>query len=187
MKRQLTIGLGLAVVALTIPLTNKLPIVANLFGTGGAIAGPIQHPQLKLNLVGEKQVIRKDAQGKEVVSWENKDKLTVQPGDVLRYRLVGKNESNRPIRNLRLNLPVPRGTVFILKSAKASVATAQVIYSIDGGRTYSANPTVEVKLPNGKVEKRPAPAEAYTHIRWQFPEPLPAKTSVNVEYQVRVR
>lgn len=187
MKRQLTIGLGIAVVALTIPLTSKLPVVANLFGAGEAIARSMQHPKLQLNLVGEKQVIRKDAQGKEVVSWQSENKLTVRPGDILRYRLLGKNEGDRPIQNLTLNQPVPQGTVFILKSAKASAAKAQVTYSIDGGRTYSANPTVQVRLPNGKVENRPAPAEAYTHIRWNLPGSLPAKTSVNAEYQVKVR
>jgi uncharacterized repeat protein (TIGR01451 family) len=188
MKSKFAIGLGVAAVILTIPFASKLPGVSGLFNSDTAIAKSMQHPKVQLNLVGEKQIISKDAQGKETVSWESGNQLAAQPGDVLRYRLMGKNEGDRSIKNLTLTQPVPKGTVFVLKSAKAaSNQSAQITYSIDAGRSFVEAPTVQVKLANGKVETRPAPAEAYTHIRWNLPDILAAKAPVNAEYQVKVR
>ena len=187
MKRKFAVGLGVAAVGLALPLMGQLPGVSGLFHSPVAIAKPMQHPKLQLNLVGEKQIIRKDDQGKEVISWQSEDRLAVKAGDVVRYRLMGKNEGDRPIKNLTLNQPIPKGTVFILKSVKASASRTQISYSIDGGKTYGVAPTVQVKLLNGKTETRPAPAEAYTHIRWNLPGQLAAKATVNAEYQVKVR
>lgn len=187
MKRQFVIGLGVAAVILTMPFASKLPVVAELFRSDVAIAKAMQHPKVQLNLVGEKQVISKDAQGKETISWQSANQLVVQSGNVLRYRLVGKNEGDRPIKNLTLKQPIPKGTVFILKSAQANNQSAQITYSIDGGRSFVAAPTVQITLANGKVETRPAPPEAYTHIRWNLPGMLAAKAPISVEYQVKVR
>ncbi|MBW4578747.1 MAG: hypothetical protein KME42_04130 [Tildeniella nuda ZEHNDER 1965/U140] len=188
MKRQFAIGLGVAAVILTIPFASKLPVVAGLFHSDVAIAKAMQHPKVQLKLLGEKQVISKDAQGKEVISWNGANQLAVQTGDVLRYRLMGKNEGDRPVKNLTLNQPIPKGTVFVLKSAKvASSQPTQITYSINGGRSFVEAPTVQVALASGKVETRPAPAEAYTNIRWNLPNTLAAKAPVNAEYQVKVR
>lgn len=187
MKRQFALGLGIAVVTLTIPFASKLPAVSGLFNSDVAIAKSMQHPRVQLALIGEKQMISKDAQGKETVSWQG-GQLSAQPGDVLRYRLTGQNEGDRPVKNLTLNQPIPKGTIFVLKSAQAPAnQSAQITYSIDGGRSFVAAPTVQVTLANGKVETRPAPAEAYTHIRWNLPDTLAAKAPVTAEYQVKVR
>jgi uncharacterized repeat protein (TIGR01451 family) len=188
MKRQFAVGLGIAAVMLTIPFAGKLPVVASLFQSDVAIAKAMQHPKVALNLMGEKQVISKDEKGKDVISWQSASQLAVQSGDVLRYRLMGKNEGDRSVKNLTLNQPIPKGTVFVLKSAKAvSGQPTLITYSIDGGRSFVEAPTVQVTLANGKVETRPAPAEAYTHIRWNLPNMLAAKAPVSAEYQVKVR
>ncbi|XGV98435.1 MAG: hypothetical protein ACAF41_05765 [Leptolyngbya sp. BL-A-14] len=187
MKRQFALGLGVAAVILTIPFASKLPVVAGLFHSDVAIAKAMQHPKVQLNLVGEKQVVTKDAQGKDSLSWQG-GQVAVQSGDVLRYRLTGKNEGDRPVKNLTLNQPIPKGTVFVLKSAKVtSNQAARITYSIDAGRSFVEAPTVQVTRSDGKVETRPAPAEAYTHIRWNLPNTLAANAPVNAEYQVKVR
>ncbi|XHX80719.1 MAG: hypothetical protein RBJ76_12540 [Stenomitos frigidus ULC029] len=188
MKRQFAVGLGVTALLLTMPFASKLPVVAGLFDSNVAIAKAAQHPKVQLALMGEKQVISKDAQGKKTISWQGGSQLAVQAGDVLRYRLMGKNEGDRPVNNLTLNQPIPKNTVFILKSAKASASqAAQITYSIDGGRSFVKTPTVPIKLANGTVETRPAPAEAYTHIRWKLSKTLAAKAPVTAEYQVKVR
>lgn len=188
MKRQFALGLGVAAVILTIPFASKLPVVAGLLHSDVAIAKAMQHPNVKLNLLGEKQTISKDAQGKETITWQGGNQLAVQSGDVLRYRLMGKNEGDRPVKNLTLNQPIPQGTVFVLKSAKVtSNQAARITYSIDAGRTFVEAPTVQVTRSDGKVETRPAPAEAYTHIRWNLPSTLAVNAPVTAEYQVKVR
>ena len=188
MKRQFALSLGIAAVILTVPFAGKLPVVAGLFHSDVAIAKAMQHPKVALNLMGEKQVITKDEKGKDVISWKGGNQLAVQSGDVLRYRVLGTNEGDSPVKNLTLNQPIPKGTVFVLKSAKAVAGqSTRITYSIDGGRSFVEAPTVQVKLANGKVETRPAPAEAYTNIRWNVPGTLAAKAPVNAEYQVNVR
>jgi uncharacterized repeat protein (TIGR01451 family) len=103
----------------------------------------------------------------------------------LRYSLKGANKGQQPLSNLVLTQPVPGGMVFQLNSA--SNPGGQVVYSIDGGKSYVAKPMVSVALPNGKTEMRPAPAEAYTHLRWQLSQSLSAGTMVDLSYEVRVR
>jgi hypothetical protein len=75
--------------------------------------------------------------------------------------------------------------VYVLKSANFT-GDAKITYSIDGARSFVENPTIKVILSNGKVETKPAPATAYTHIRVQLPL-VAAKTTVKVTYQTQVR
>ncbi|MBE9004185.1 DUF11 domain-containing protein [Fortiea sp. LEGE XX443] len=141
---------------------------------------------LKLLLSAEKQVLTKDQQGKQKVTWQTlKGQATVQPKDILRYTLTGENRSDRPIKNLTLNQPIPQGMVYILQSANFT-SNAKITYSIDGARSFVENPTIKVTLANGKVETKPAPASAYTHIRFSTPV-LPAKTTLKATYQTQVR
>jgi uncharacterized repeat protein (TIGR01451 family) len=144
--------------------------------------------QVDLKLVGERQVVQRDAQGKEQVTWQAlANNTVVQPGNVVRYTVKGTNTSDRPVTNLVVTQPVPQGTTFVLNSASFSIGKGTMTYSIDSGKTYVASPTIQVKLPDGKVETRPAPAERYTNIRWTINQPIAPKQGVSGSYQVRVR
>ncbi|MEA5572540.1 hypothetical protein [Calothrix sp. UHCC 0171] len=194
LTKRLTIA-TLSTAALLIPFFGVIPGVPNwgemtsaITALSSANAQNIQkQPMVKLQLGAEKQVLSKDIQGKTKTTWQAlQGQVTVQPGDVLRYTLTGANQSDRPVKNLTFNQPIPRGMVYILKSANANT-NAKITYSIDGGRSFVENPRVKVTLPNGKVEEKPAPAEVYTHIRWNFPNAIAAKSAVNGIYQLRVR
>ncbi len=188
MKRSWMIGLGAAAVLATAPFVGSMPVLASLQEFGTNLAAAVQQkPKVALNLVGEKQQIKKDAQGQDVITWQAVgEKVSVQPGDVLRFTLNSKNEGDRPAANLVLTQPIPKGTQYVLNTAIANIP-AQTTYSIDGGRSFVANPTVAVTLPDGKVETRPAPASAYTHVRWTVSQPLAALAATQVAYQVAVR
>ncbi|WP_404800454.1 hypothetical protein [Atlanticothrix silvestris] len=142
--------------------------------------------QIQLRLDAEKQVLATDQQGKQSKKWEPlKGQAVVQPGDMLRYTLSGENKSDRLIKNLTLNQPIPKGMMYVLKSTNVT-NNAKITYSIDSGRSFVENPTIKVTLPNGKVETKPAPATAYTHIRLLIPS-VAAKTTVKATYQTQVR
>ncbi len=180
---------AIAVIAAA-PFVSGMPVVANLQTAKTTIAQNVQRQApVKMSLGAEKQIVQQDAQGKQQISWQLlQGKVTVQPGDVIRYTLAGENNSDRPVKNLVFSQPIPQGTVYILNSANvAQNAGAKTTYSIDNGKTFVQNPTVKVKLANGKVETRPAPAEAYTNIRWNFGATVNPKATTMATYQVKVQ
>ncbi|BBD65715.1 hypothetical protein NIES4072_06080 [Nostoc commune NIES-4072] len=187
MKRLSFAGLGAIALIATVPFVNQVPGVPSLWHSTTAIAQNVKpQGQLQLRLEAEKQVVAQDQQGKQSKKWEPlKGQAVVRPGDVLRYTLSGENKSDRPVKNLVLNQPIPKGMVYVLKSVSAPNNT-KATYSIDGGRSFVENPTVKVTLPDGKVETKPAPANVYTHIRLQVPL-VAAKTTVKATYQTQVR
>lgn len=188
MKNLLTTGIATSLLLTTVSFTTHLPGVVSWWSSNSAVAQrPQKQTALQLRLQAEKQVLTKDQQGKQQVSWQAlKGQAQVKPGDVLRYTLTGENTSDRPIKNLTLNQPIPKGMVYVLKSANISNQEAKITYSIDGGRTFVENPTIEVTLPGGTVATQPAPATAYTHIRLQLPL-VAAKTTVKAMYQTQIR
>ncbi|WP_414529657.1 hypothetical protein [Nodularia chucula] len=188
MKRLSIVGIGAIALMATVSFTGHIPGVAQIWNSGSAVAQNAAQGQVQLRLEAEQQVTTQDQQGKQVKQWRPlKGEVTVQPGDVLRYTLVGENTGDRPVKNLTLNQPIPQGMVYVLKSATTDVnQNSKITYSIDGGSNFVENPTVRVTLPNGNVEVQPAPASAYTHIRLHLPV-VNAKTTVKANYQVQVR
>ncbi|BAZ18099.1 hypothetical protein NIES4071_99820 [Calothrix sp. NIES-4071] len=189
MKKGLYIaGFGIAaVIASLLPVANQ-PAIAQLLNSGATFAQNIlQQPKVNLNLVADKKQLQKDAQGKQIVSWKALDsKVVVLPGDVIRFTVTGKNEGNKAAKNMNVTQPIPQRMVYVLNTAKAS-SNANTTFSIDQGKTFVATPIVKVSLPNGKIEERPAPAEKYTHMRWNFNQELQPNTSVQAAYEVKVR
>jgi uncharacterized repeat protein (TIGR01451 family) len=145
---------------------------------------------VQLALAAEKKTVALDQRGKSVVVWKRIEAAStaVQPADVVRYSVIARNAGELPVRDLSITQPVPLGTRYILDSAAMTTDHApQITYSIDNGQTFTANPTIQVTLPNGKVETRPAPAEMYTHVRWTLTRALDPAVPAKVSYLVRVR
>ncbi len=189
MKRFSIASLSAVALIAGITLSNQIPVVANIFQSGTAVAQNAKKGQVQLRLKAEKKIVSKDAQGKTKVTWQElSNGAQVQRGEVLRYSISGANNGSKAVNNLAINQPIPKGMAFVLNSATVNSNTgAQITYSINGGKTFVKNPTVQVKLADGTVATRPAPDTAYTHVRWNFGKSVPAKASVNGTYQVKVR
>jgi uncharacterized repeat protein (TIGR01451 family) len=112
------------------------------------------------------------------------DKSVAQPGDEIRYRLVFTNTTAGAVKNVQFVDPIPGGLVYAPGSA-TSDQRVRVEYSIDGGRTYSAQPMIAVE-EDGKSVQKPAPAERYTHVRWTVLGSLARGAQVTVEFRGRV-
>jgi uncharacterized repeat protein (TIGR01451 family) len=180
--------LGLATIALiTVPLLSTTPVWAQLQQVGQAAVETLQQkPQVQLQLSAEQKSVEKDEKGQPVTNWKALDQASVvHPGDVLRYSVAGQNLGDRPVANLVINQMIPAQMKYVLNSA-VQPAGMSAVYSIDSGKTFVANPTVQVKLADGTLETRPAPADVYTHIRWNV-NAIAANTSTNVSYQLEVR
>jgi len=110
---------------------------------------------------------------------------TVNSGDVIFYTLTYVNSGDVAATDAVLDDPVPQGTVYVDGSAFGK--DADITFSIDNGKTFRKPSllTYEVKI-NGKMEKRVASPDKYTHIRWTIKE-VPAKGNGQVGFQVRVK
>jgi uncharacterized repeat protein (TIGR01451 family) len=188
MKRSYLLGLGAVALIASVPVVAQIPAAKNLFESNVNAQNVQKQQKVKLQLDAEKQVIVQNQQGKQTKSWQAlKGQASVQPGDVLRYTISSENISDKAVKNLTINQPIPKRMEFVLKSAIGDITSnTKISYSIDGGRSFVENPTVKVTLPNGKVETKAAPASIYTHIRMQIPS-VEAKNIVKGSYQVQVK
>lgn len=87
----------------------------------------------------------------------------VLPGEILRYQLVGKNNSSSPVYSLILTQPIPSEMTYILNSAQGA---SNITFSIDNGVSFNANPQIKIIDENGQEFTKSAPPENYTHVRW---------------------
>jgi uncharacterized repeat protein (TIGR01451 family) len=188
MKRSSIFSVAaIALIATSIPFLDNTPVLAGFQEVGEAIAQAIKGPDVKLNLIVAKKLVTKDAEGKEKITWEElKNNAVVMPGDSLRYQVSSENMGDRAAEDLVITQPIPPKTIYELSSASSN-NNAEITYSIDNGKTYVEQPMVEVTLPDGKVEKRPAPAEAYTHIKWKVSKAIDPKVRLTAMYDVKVR
>jgi uncharacterized repeat protein (TIGR01451 family) len=162
------------------------PEAINRVSTRQKLAPIAQNAAVQLRLEAQKRVVVRDGLRKEQVSWQTlASEAPVQPGDIIRYVQSLNASSQRQVKNLVLTQPIPPKTVYILNSATGT-GTATITYSTDSGKTYSASPEIEVRQPDGRVVRQPAPPGAYTHIRWKFAE-VTAPAAGVATFQVRVQ
>jgi uncharacterized repeat protein (TIGR01451 family) len=109
----------------------------------------------------------------------------VNPGEILDWTITSENNGNVAALEYKAVGHIPQGTTFVADSAKADGAKA--LYSIDGGKSYSAQPTIEVKQADGSVKRLPAPVSMYTEIRYEWADPLAQGDKLSASYKVRVK
>jgi uncharacterized repeat protein (TIGR01451 family) len=157
----------------TTTFTHQLPLQAQLQNNLGTATQPAAK-RVVLTLKAEKKIVK-------IV--DDKPKITyqlvsgrVQPRDILKYTVTARN-GNRPVKNLMLTQPIPKGTTYIKNSATV-LRGAELLFSIDGGKTYTARPM---------IDKKDAPTSAYTNLRWKFNTLMAANAQVNAAYEVEVK
>ncbi len=186
-KRLLTLGLGIALVAATTQ-AQALPTFAEFqLGVTTLAQKILNQPQVEMELSVAKKVVTQDDEGKPQVTWQSLgDQPVVQPGDVLRYQVESQNQGDVAAANFVVTQPIPNKTLYVLDSTTTN-NEANITYSIDGGQTFVAEPTIEVKQPDGTIVNEAAPADRYTHIRWKFGESVAPNANLLAAYQVTVR
>jgi len=110
----------------------------------------------------------------------------VKPGEILDWQIVSSNEGTGAARDYKAVGHIPAGTALVAGSA-AGESGSRVTYSIDGGKTYSTQPVVEERQPDGSVKKVPAPVSMYTEVRYEWSDALAAGGKLSASYKVRVK
>jgi uncharacterized repeat protein (TIGR01451 family) len=170
MTRLFLTSLSTVAISTVMLLGNHLPAI-----------GQLSQPTQLAQAVASKQAIQlRLSQSKKVADGKSFKLVPIssaKPGDVIVYGVTASNISDRPVNKLQINQKIRPGTVYIAKSA-TPISNASLMFSIDGGKTFSPQPI---------VNKKPAPASAYTNIRWSFIGSFAPKAKSNVSYEVEVR
>lgn len=168
-------------------LTQSLPrlvISLCLLLTTFLSAQDAAKPKLDLTLSDAKEV-RTMKDGKEVI--ELLPVTSTQGGDVLLYTIAYVNNGATAADGASITGVIPEGTRLILGSQQQA-SDLDVVFSINGGESFLPLPiTIPVKKDDGKVFREPAPADLFTHIKWQLTTPLPPGTGGKVSYKVKVK
>ncbi|OLV19009.1 hypothetical protein [Deinococcus marmoris] len=162
----------------TLLVTLLLCGAVSAFAQGG---GPVS---LKLSMLAVK-TIKIDGKPTEQLL---PNPGSVNPGDVISQVISVKNATAKAIRDLPVQLPVPKNTVYL--APEKGLDGTRTMYSIDGGKTFAAAPlkkTITV-TENGKsvqkeVEVRPS---EYNAVRWTVAELGPGQT-LELGYRIQVK
>jgi uncharacterized repeat protein (TIGR01451 family) len=135
-------------------------------------------PEVKVSLSGSV------ARGPERLPLEKA--AAVNPGEVLDWTITSENDGSAAAHNYKAVGQIPKGTVLVAGSTSAD-GSASVSYSIDGGKSFSAEPTIEERQSDGTVKQVPAPVSMYTQLRYEWADPLAGGGKLQASYKVRVK
>ena len=110
----------------------------------------------------------------------------VKPGEILDWQIVSSNEGTGAARDYKTVAHIPAGTVLVAGSASGEHGS-QVTYSIDGGKTFSTQPVIEERQPDGTVKQVAAPVSMYTEVRYEWSDALAPGGKLSASYKVRVK
>lgn len=186
MKTRFLFSSAAIVLAISFPCFSGIMSAHHAGAVEAAATTSAPRSTVELNLLAEQKVVHTGEGGEEVVSWTPLSG-PIAPGEIIRYTVTGVNNGNHAISNLVVTQPVPAGTHYVLFSATSDATSAHCVYSINHGRTFTARPMMKHTLADGAVKIKPARAESYTHVRWNFEGPVAPASTVKASYQVSVQ
>ena len=146
---------------------------------GVPFAGAQQQGSLELMAVAQKEIRVVDQDGKERL--ERVPAALVTPGEDVIYGITATNISSEATENVVITDPIPASMTYRDGTATGD---AKITFSIDGGASYDAPENLIVVDAQGNP--KPAGPEDYTHIRWEFSNPLDSGESQLVEFRARL-
>jgi len=128
-----------------------------------------------------KQVITTNEKGEKKLDYVEPKLAT--PGDVIFYSTTFENISKEAAADIVINNAIPNNSKYRAASAKGK--DTEIIFSIDGGKSFYSPEKLIVKDKSGKSwVARP---EDYTNIRWIYKKELaPGKTGT-VSFKTMIR
>jgi uncharacterized repeat protein (TIGR01451 family) len=138
-------------------------------------------PSVSLKLTGS--IVTKSGDGRTTLT--PVEKAQPKSGDEIEYAIVASNGGDSPALRLVPVGRIPAGTAYIDGSAKAPRAHAE--FSLDGGKTWSASPTVRVRAADGTTVVKKADPALYTAIRFVTDGAIAPHAAAAYSYEVRVK
>lgn len=121
-------------------------------------------PQIDVQVEAELRVAEGPAKSRQ---YRYVPAMHVAEGQELYYTVYVRNLGKTAASNVVVVRPVPGNTFYLPNTATG--AGADVSFSVDGGKTFARPEKLHLDEQAPGVR---APAQAYTHIRWQWSYPL---------------
>ena len=125
----------------------------------------------------EKEVVVQMPDGTESVSRAPAE--LVIPGERVVYTLSFTNDDAAPATDLVLTMPVPSEIKYM--EGSATTEGASLVYSADGGKTFTTRTDLRALGTDGSVQT--ATAEDITHIRWTVAGPVAVGETGNLSFK----
>jgi uncharacterized repeat protein (TIGR01451 family) len=139
--------------------------------------------KLDLKTTGQKEIKIKQ-EGKEIIKKIPLDKVNL--GDTVIYTITYTNAGNGLLKNAVITDPIPQGVRYIENTAEGK--DTEITCSIDNGLTWQKPPVMtEFRKPDGTLEKKKAPMDMYTHIKWEIKKPVAPGEADRVSFKVTVK
>lgn len=114
-----------------------------------------------------------------------------EPGDVIEYRIIGRNTTDAPLNQITLGNQIPTGSFYINNSASSSdIAEPEFSapgYTSPSGAEYGPAPLTVTLTINGVEKEVVIAPEQYSALQWQLREPIAAESEVTFIYRVEVK
>ena len=156
-----------------------LTIVAGLLCASTLLLA--QNGKVTLTSHSFKEVTIKDKNGHTKTSYIDTKK--VLPGDIVMYQNSIHNGTEKAVKNMVVNNPIPKEMAYVQGSAKCQ-SPCTVLYSVDNGKVFDVAEKLKIKTKNGT---RTARADEYTNIRWILKTPLAPGKETTVSYKAKLR
>lgn len=141
-------------------------------------------PNVVVDVVALKEVLQRDATGRETVLLKSAD--STSPGDTIVYRIACRNDGSAPAHDAQIVDPIPAGTTLVPRSWDAQAGEFMV--SVDGGKTFESFPIRrEIRQNDGSTALKEVDLTQYTHVRWTSKELLPPGGTRSTAFKVKVR
>ena len=138
---------------------------------------------IELKSVAEVEIEVTNEKGEKEMKRVDASKAEVLPGDEVIFTTYYSHIGKEAAEDIVITNPVPEHMTYVAKSAEGE--KSQIVFSIDGGKTYDFPSRLKVK--EGPGRERPARVDEYTHIRWQFPQPLNPGDKGEVSFRAKVK
>lgn len=161
---------------------SRLLLTANLLMLLGGFSLDVQAAgaTIKVTSIAEVEVdVVKN--GKKEIKRSSPDKAV--PGTEVIFTNTFENVGGKTASDIVINNPIPANTEY--KAGSAFGNDCAIVFSADGGKTFSAAENLKIKGADGK--EYIAPPRQYSHIRWTYKGQLASGKSGEVGFRAIVK
>lgn len=120
----------------------------------------------------------KDTKGNTSIALKPAEKAV--PGDIIEFQNKVENHAKVAASNIAITNPVPEHMAFV----ESIQDNTDVLYSVDGGKTFAKKDQLTIKDEKGIHNARP---DEYTHVRWVFKGSLAPESSQEVTMKAQLK